>query len=529
MLSAHPPGGTLLALALIVALLIAIFVGTVVARRLRVPSPAVLVVLGSTMSLVPGLTGVRLPPETVLLVFLPVLLYWDSLQTSLREIRRLLPRIVLSGTVLVVLTAAAIATVLHALGVSWDAAWIIGAALGPTDATAVAVLGKGLPRRTSVALQAESLINDGTALVIYALSVGTATGAVEPTVLSVAGQLLLSLLGGGAVGLASAWLLFQVRRAIRDPLLANLVSLLTPLLAYLLAELIGASGVLAVVTAGLYVSQVTPRVITASARQQGTAFWTLATFVLNGSLFVLVGMQLPHSTRDLTTDSAGHALVLVAASYLTLLLVRFGFLHVSLGLVGRMDRRRHRVRTPPRVRVVSTVAGFRGAVSLAAALAVPDSLPGRDLMVFVTGTIVVVSLVVQGLALPRVVRWARLPADSAVAQELLTARLTATRRALEALPELGRAHGVAADVIDSVAREYEERLAELEEPGGDRAPTGSDLARRRELTLALIARKRATIVHLRDEGTIDDTVLREVQAQLDAEELRLRGVHVTPN
>jgi CPA1 family monovalent cation:H+ antiporter len=514
---------------LIVALLVAIGLGNVVARRLRVPSPAVLVLLGSLMSLVPGLTGVRLPPETVLLVFLPILLYWDSLQTSLREIRRLLRRIILAGTVLVVLTAAAIAVVLHALGVSWDAAWIIGAALGPTDATAVAVLGKGLPRRTSVVLQAESLINDGTALVIYALAVGTATGAVEPTVLNVTGRLALSLVGGIAIGLATAWVLFRVRRAMGEPLLVNLSSLLTPLLAYLLAEMAGASGVLAVVAAGLYTSQVTPRAITASARQQGTAFWTLATFVLNGSLFVLVGMQLPHSTRDLTTDTAGHALLLVAAAYATLLAVRYIFLNVSLGIIGRFDRRsrRHTGHSSPRTRVVSTVAGFRGAVSLAAALAVPESLPGRDLMVFVTGTIVVLSLVVQGVALPRVVRWARLPADSTVADELLTARRTATRGALEALPELGRAHGVADDVVASLAREYQERLAELGEPDGDHADAGSEMARRRELTLALVARKRATILQLRDEGTIDDAVQRVVQAQLDAEELRLLGTLAT--
>lgn len=242
------------ALTLVVALLIAIGVGSVAARRIGVPAPVVLVGLGSLLSLVPALAGVRLPPEAVLLIFLPVLLYWDALTTSLREIRRLFRGILLTGTVLVVVTAAAIATVLHALGVPWGVAWIIGAALGPTDATAVAALGRGLPRRMRVVLQAESLINDATALVVYALAVGTATGQIEPTLTTAGGRLAVSFLGGVAVGLATGWVMFRVRRALHEPRLVNLSSLVTPLLAYLVAEEVHASGVLAVVVAGLFMA-----------------------------------------------------------------------------------------------------------------------------------------------------------------------------------------------------------------------------------------------------------------------------------
>ncbi|SDB95103.1 sodium/proton antiporter, CPA1 family [Raineyella antarctica] len=515
----------MLALALVVALLIAIGVGSVVAPRLGLPAPVLLVGLGSLLSLVPGLTGVRLPPEAVLLIFLPVLLYWESLTTSLREIRRLLRGIILNGTLLVGVTAAAIAVVLHALGVSWGAAWIIGAALGPTDATVVAALGHGLPRRTSVVLQAESLINDGTALVIYALAIGTATGQIDPTPANAAGRLALSFVGGIAVGLVTGWLLFRVRRALHEPALVNLNSLLTPLLAYLLAEEIHASGVLAVVVAGLYMSQVTPGAIAAPARQQGAAFWTFSTFILNGALFVLVGIQLPHSAGELTTDTAGHALVLVAAAYLTMLVARYGFLNLSIAVIRLVDRRPYQrtLRTTHRARVVSTVAGFRGAVSLAVALAVPGSLSDRGLIVFVTGTFVVVSLVLQGVALPRVIRWARLPDDSSVVEELRTARVAATREALEALPELGQAAGAADEVMERLTEEYEEKLAALQESEGDEAQAATRMEQRRGLTLELIARKRATIVRLRDEHTIDDTVLREIQSQLDAEEVRLLG------
>lgn len=515
----------MLALTLFVSLLIAITVGTVAARRLGLPAPVVLVGIGSLLILVPGLAEVRLPSEAVLLIFLPVLLYWESLTTSLREIRRLVRGIVLTGTLLVVATAAAIAAVLAALDVPWEVALIIGAALGPTDATAVAALGRGMPRRAQVVLQAESLINDGTALVIYALAVGTATGQIQPTVADAGGRLAISFLGGIAVGFAIGWLVFRLRPLLPESRLLNLASLLTPLLAYLVAESLHASGVLAVVVAGLYMSQVSPGAIAASARQQGAAFWTLATFVLNGALFVLIGMQLPHSVSDLTTDTAPHALLLVGAAYATMLVVRYGFINLSVGIIRLVDRRPYQrtLRTNHRSRVVNTVAGFRGAVSLAVALAVPESLPGRDLVVFVVGTVVVVSLVVQGFALPRVVRWAQLPADSSMADELRTARVTATREALEVLPELARVHGVEEEVVDRMTKEYEEKLLALENPDGDEAEVATAMARRRDLSLELLARKRATVVRLRDERTIDDAVLREIQAQLDAEEVRLLG------
>ena len=515
----------MLALTLVVALLIAIGVGSVAARRLGVPAPVVLVGLGSLLSLVPALAGVRLPPEAVLLIFLPVLLYWDALTTSLREIRRLFRGILLTGTLLVVATAAAIATVLHALGVPWGVAWIIGAALGPTDATAVAALGRGLPRRTRVVLQAESVINDATALVVYALAVGTATGQIQPTLATAGGQLAVSFLGGIAVGLGTGWVMFRVRRALHEPRLVNLSSLLTPLLAYLVAEEVHASGVLAVVVAGLFMAQVTPGSVAAVARQQGAAFWTLATFVLNGALFVLVGMQLPHSVGGLTTDTVGHALLLVAAGYATMVAVRYGFLNVSVGVIRLLDRRPYQrtLRSTHRARVVSTVAGFRGAVSLAVALSVPETLAASDLVVFVTGTIVVLSLVVQGFALPRVIRWARLPVDVTVADELRTARVVATREALDALPGLGRAHGVPDEDVDRLAAEYEQKLAALEDPDGGEAEAARRLAGGRALALDLIARKRASVIRLRNARTIDDTVLREIQAQLDAEEVRLLG------
>lgn len=509
---------------LVVGVLAAVLAGSWSARWLRLPAPLVLVAVGSLIGIVPALTNVTLPPETVLLIFLPVLLYWESLTTSLREIRRMMRGIILTGTLLVAATAAAIAGVLHLLGVPWGTAWIIGAALGPTDATAVAAMSRGLPRRAYVVLQAESLINDGTALVIYALALGTATGAIQPTVLDTGGRFVVSFGGGVLIGLVVGWLLFRVRIAVEEPVLVNLVALLVPFAAYLAAEEVGGSGVVAVVTAGLYASQAAPRAVVAQARTQGSAFWGLTTFVLNAALFVLVGVQLPRSSVQLTTDTLAHAALLVCAAYGTMVVTRYAFLNLSIGIIRLLDRRPHQrtLRTTHRGRLVSTVAGFRGAVSVAVALSVPADYVGRDLIVFVVGTAVVVTLVLNGFALPRVIRWARLPADTSQDEELRTARVAELRPALAALPDLARTHGVDQGAVDLVRDDLTDRLVTVESDGAEGRP--ADRAAMAALRLGVVAVERDALVSLRDDGTIDDTVLRLLQAELDAEENRLRGL-----
>lgn len=521
----------MLGLELVVALCAAVLAGSVLARRFSLPTPAVLVASGLLLSAVPAFHGVGLPPEMVLLLFLPALLYWESLTTSLREIRRFLRGVLLTGTVLVVLTAAAVAAVAHALGLDWGTAWIIGAAVAPTDATAVSSVGGALPRRQTTVLRAESLINDGTALVVYATAVGVVTGVARIDAWSLTSVFAVSFGGGVAVGLAVGWVMFEVRRRIAEALFANVASVLTPFVAYLIAEMVHASGVLAVVTCGLYVSQVAPRTIAASVRQQGAAFWTLSTFLLNGGLFVLVGLHLPASVRELTSVTLGRAVLVTGAVYATTLAVRIVFLIVTAYTIRALDRRPQQrlLRASNRSRVVSTVAGLRGAVSLAVALSVPEVLPGggafpdRDLIVFVVAGIVVNSLVIQGLALPWVIGWARFPSDHSVRDELRLAQHTATEEALQALPELARDQGTSPEVVERLRREYAEHLtaARADQAGHDDHPALLRARQYTQLRLALIAHKRGTVIRLRDERRIDDTVLRQIQARLDTEELRL--------
>jgi CPA1 family monovalent cation:H+ antiporter len=246
-------------LELVVAVGIAILLCTSAARRIGIASPVLLLLSGILLGFVPALRAVHLSPEVVLLLFLPVLLYWEGFTSSVRQIRRDLRVIVLMSTVLVALTAAGAAVAGHALGLAWGPAWVLGAAVAPTDATAVSVLGGILPRRLGTLLRAESLINDGTALVLYALAVGVTLGEEHFSLGRLGRMFLLSYGGGGVIGLAVTFLVVQLRRRLSDPFQHTLFAVLTPLAAYLLAELVDVSGVLAVVVSGLWVGRVSPQ------------------------------------------------------------------------------------------------------------------------------------------------------------------------------------------------------------------------------------------------------------------------------
>ncbi|RSM44202.1 Na+/H+ antiporter [Amycolatopsis balhimycina DSM 5908] len=519
----------MLGLELVVLLGLAVLLGRAASARFGIAPPIALLAAGVLLGFVPALRAVHLPPELVLLLFLPALLYWESLTTSLREIRANLRGIVLLSTVLVIATAATVAVVAHALGLPWGPAWVLGAAVAPTDATAVGVIARLLPRSQVTVLRAESLVNDGTALVIYGLAVGVTVGEEQLGAAHVGWLFLLSYVGGAAAGAVTGWVAAQVRRRQTDPLTGQVTMLLIPFTAFLLAEAIHASGVLAVVVAGLIMSQAAPRgVVRADMRLQAQAFWTMATFLLNATLFVLVGLELQSAVRGLTGTALPRALGAVAAVTAVVLAARLVFLFTVPYLVRLLDRRpRQRARrVDHRPRLVSAFTGFRGAVSLAAALAVPHQLasgepfPDRDMIVFVTGGVIVLTLL-QGLVLPRIVRWARLPRDTAVEIEHQLAETRATEDALGALPGLAAGLGTDPDVVDRVGRELGERLELLRADGSADHPAVRHDEHYTALHRALIAHKRETVVRLRDERHIDDTVLRQVQAALDLEEVRL--------
>ncbi len=583
---------------------LAILVGTALAPRIRVATPLLLVIIGLLLGFVPQLREIQLPPETVLLLFLPVMLFWESLTTSLRAVRRSLRYIVPMSTLLVVASALAVAWVASLFGMPWPVALLLGAAVAPPDATAVAALGRLLPQRMFMKLKAESLTNDGTALVLYAIALSLALGD-SVSAWSVTLTVLVAYLGGAAAGIAVAALAYLALRRRRPAIVINITLLLVPFTAFLLAEFVHASGVLAVVFAGLIVAWTLPRITTASSRRQAMSAWPFGVYLLNGALFVLIGLEVQYVVHDIPARMIGTLLLVTVAAWGALIVVRYLFqlLFAPFSRPAGGAPYSHN-----RGRIVSTVAGFRGAVSLAIALSVPDAitgtgdLSGRDAVVFVTAGVILLSLLVQGPLLPAIVRWARLPDDGTAEDEYELAQRTISGAAIAALDDLAREHGISDEVRDRIRREgyetlelqnarayarqrrgEEEQIADLESafvapdapdtgsiraPGGpttdqatDTAPgarrtvtveataaaetsalqmlatsAGIDLTQRSPLVrfeemtrlkLAILDRKRTVLWRLRREGTIDDLVERRVEAHLDLEELRLRGVELS--
>lgn len=562
---------------------LAILLGTVLAPRLRIATPLVLLVIGLALGFVPELRQIELPPETVLLLFLPVLLFREAWTTSLRSVRRSLRYIVPMSTLLVVASAFAVAGVATWMGVPWEAALVLGAAVAPPDATAVAALGRLLPERTFMKLKAESLTNDGTALVLYSIAVSLLVGD-QITAWQITGMVLVSYLGGAVAGVAVAALAYLALRRMESTLTINLTLALVPFVSFLLAEIAHASGVLAVVFAGLIVAWISPRITTALSRRSADATWPFGVYLLNGALFVLIGLEIQLVLHEISPSEIGTLLLITVAAWIVLAVVRYLFQWLFSPLSRPAGGSTRSVRH--RSRVVSTVAGFRGAVSLAIALSVPLTLadgspvPGRDAVVFITAGVIVLTLLVQGPLLPAVIRWAKLPTDDAAVEEFELAQRAISGAALAALDDLAAEHGISDVVRDRARREGYERLelanarvvarlrAEEQERDDDTAagdddaasrmgpiPPGADgdadgqraagqlemlavsddidlsqrspLLRHREATrlrLAILDREREVLLRLRREGTIDDLVARRILGDLDIEEIRARGI-----
>ncbi|MFF4476401.1 cation:proton antiporter [Streptomyces sp. CY1] len=449
-------------LEVVVVVLAAVLTMTWLARRLRWNEPVMLVAGGCLIGLIPDFRGPALRPEVVLLLFLPPLLYWESLTTSLREIRTNVRGIVLLATGLVLATAAAVASVGHALGLSWPLAFVLGAVVAPTDAIAVAAVARGLPRRIRTILRAESLINDGTALTLYAVVIGVAVEGLAVTWTDTAVRFLLAYAGGAAIGCGCAAVVVALRRRLRDRGVENALGVLTPFATYLPAQVLGVSGVLAVVTCGLILSQAGPKVISAGSRVQISSFWEVSTSLLNSALFVLVGVQTPAIVSGIGSVSPGHAVITATAS-------------------GR-------------------------------------PLAGHGLLVFTAVTVILVTLVLQGTTMPAVIRWSGLHGDPDETAEERRAHRQIIAAALEALPDHARRLNTPPDTADAILSELRQYAAEKAGPP-DTEDTGVRAGL--ELRRALIGVERGALIRLRDRRSIDDIVLRRLQSLLDTEEIRI--------
>ncbi|WP_371541926.1 Na+/H+ antiporter [Streptomyces sp. NBC_00554] len=512
-------------LEVVVVVLAAVLVMTWLARRLRWNEPVLLVAGGCLIGLTPEFRTLVLPPSVVLLLFLPPLLHWESLTTSLREIRTNLRGIVLLATGLVLATAVAVAGVGHALGLSWPLAFVLGAVVAPTDAIAVGAVARLLPRRIQTILRAESLINDGTALALYAVVVGVAVQGQAVTWSGTAARFLLSYAGGVAIGAACATIVVALRRRLRDRVLESALAVLTPFATYLPAQLLDVSGVLAVVTCGLILSQAGPKVISAGARVQITDFWEVSTFILNSALFVLVGIQTPAIVSAIGSVSLGHAVVTALLVGGVVIATRLLWLYSVPYLLRVVDRRpvQRTLRSGARERFPVAWSGVRGAVSLAAALGVPTTtaagrpIEGHGLLVFTAVAVILVTLVVQGTTMPAVIRWSGLRGDPDVTTEERRARRQMANAALKVLPDHADRLDTPPKTTDAIVSELRQYAAEDAGP----SDTGPGVRAGLELRRTLVGVKRGALIHMRDQRVIDDIVLRRLQSVLDSEEIRI--------
>jgi Na+/H+ antiporter len=536
---------------IILGLLLAVAALATLATRLKIPYPILLVIGGSALGFVPGLPQVALDPELVFLLFLPPLLYVSAIFTSWRDFRGNIRAISLLAVGLVLMTTFVVGVVVHTVsGIPWAAAFVLGAIVSPTDAIAATAVAQrlGVPRRIVTILEGESLVNDATGIVAYRVAVAAVvTGAFS--IWEAGLQFVVGAAGGIAAGFAVGWLVIWARRHLsEDPSVQNIVSLLTPFVAYLAAEelphsvwemlheLFGVpgelyfSGVLAVVTTGLYLGRKGPYIISSGTRLQGYATWELITFLLNGLIFILIGLQLRSVVGGLGEFTAGEIISYAVLVSVTVILVRIIWVFPAT-YVPRWAFRRIRERDPsPPWRSVSVVAwtGMRGVISLAAALALPlqtaegVAFPARDLIIFLTFCVILATLVVQGLSLPVLIRALGLEDDHIGDKEETHGRIQVAEAALQRLDELVEEDWVREDTTERVRGLYTYRRNRFA-TRFDGEPEGVEerSAAYQRLMVELLAAQRLRLVTLRDEGSIGDEIMHRIERDLDLEESRL--------
>jgi len=527
-------------------LLLAVAVLALLARRFHIPYPIFFVIGGLLLGLIPGLPRVRLDPELVFLFFLPPLLYPAALFTSWRDFRANLRPISLLAVGLVLFTTVAVAWLaFYFLHLPLAVGFVLGAIISPPDAIAATAIAERLnvPRRIVTILEGESLVNDATALVAYRFAVAAvATGSFSLT--RAGWEFVVIALGGVLIGLAAGWLAAWFHRRVDDAPIEITVSLLTPFAAYLCAERLGVSGVLAVVTAGLYLGWRIPELLSSRTRLQGGPVWDMVEFLLNGFVFILIGLQLPEVLRALSKHadySIGQLIWYALVISLAVILIRILWVFPA-SYLPRMLFKRIRDRDPYLSwRQVALVGwtGMRGVISLAAALALPLTLrggtpfPDRDLIQFLTFIVILATLVVQGLSLPLLIRRLGIKDDGAAAKEEHEARLKANQAALARLREIPEHNPAKADAKRRLSIEYEDRIRQLEDtdPASAKTPRHLFSSEYEHLSYETLVEERKTILQLRNRGVINDEVLRRIQRDIDLAEARLRhgtGEHTEP-
>jgi CPA1 family monovalent cation:H+ antiporter len=523
-------------LELMLVLLGAVAVLVLAARRIQVPYPILLVIGGFALSFVPGLPHIRLDPELVFVLFLPPLLYPAALFMPWRDFQANLGTILLLAVGLVLFTMVATAWFAHHyIGLGWGPGFVLGAIIAPSDAVAATAIAHRLrvPRRIVMILEGESLVNDTTAFVAYRFAIA----AVVTGSFSLAGASLKFVtagLGGTLVGLLAGGVATTIQRRLDDPPVQITLSLLTPFACYLAAESIGCSGVLAVVVCGLYYGWRAPEFIRSHLRLRAFPVWEMIEFVLNGAIFILIGLQLPDVIAALGNHSLREVLWLATVILIPVVLLRIGWVFASVYVLRGISALLRRPYDAPPWRQAALVGwtGMRGVDSLAAALAVPfvvktgAPFPDRDLIFFLTFVVIFGTLVVQGLSLAPVIRWLHLVDDHAWEKEERKARLKANQAALARLTQIAKTKNVNQSIVQRLTAEYEDRILQLENEVAENSASSNLYSQDfQQLAQEALDMERETILQLRNRRVINDEALRRIQRDIDLAETRLHREH----
>jgi len=519
---------------LILLLFVVIFAA--IARKLQTPYPIVLVVAGLLLSFIPGIPRISLNPDVIFLAVLPPLLYSAAWLTSWRDFKFNLVSILLLAFGLVGFTVLGVAEAARWVfpGFDWRLGFVLGAVVATTDAIAATSIAKrlGLPQRIVDILEGESLVNDATGLLALEFAIAMVVEGRTPTVAQGTLRLTYLIAVGLGIGLVLGLIVEWFERRIDDGPIEIVVSILTPYAAYLAAESIRASGVLAVVACGLYLSRQSSEFFSANVRMQAWAVWDSLTFAVNGLVFVLIGLQLPHVLAGIRGYSLPQLLLYAALFSSIVIVLRLLWMYPGTDLAYLIRTRvLHQNYAKPSVKQIFVVGwtGMRGVVALAAAIALPEALPDgaafpqRNLIIFLTFSVILVTLVLQGLTLPPLIRALGLAGKSGHDDEEEEARRIITSTALGHLESArGQDLDDFAAVYDDLSRRYTRRLASLsKQDSDDDGMSNRELERYRKILSELLRLERRTALRLRNEGRINDEVLRKIEHELDLSETRL--------
>jgi monovalent cation/hydrogen antiporter len=524
--------GGVQAVFLLLLVFVAVFAG--LARRLKVPYPILLVVAGLLLSFLPGIPRIGLDPNLVFLVFLPPLLYSAAWTLSWREFQRNFASIAMLAVGLVSFTVLGLAMTAGSLlpGFDWKSAVLLGAVVAATDAIAATSIARrvGLPQRIAFILEAESLVNDGTGLLALQFGLAILMTGRTPSIVEGGGRLVFLIGAGVMVGLAIGGVVALFERWVDDGPIEIVISILVPYAAYLIADRAHASGVIAVIACGMYMSRKSPEYMSPQVRLQTTAVWDALTFVLNGIVFVLIGLQLPYVMGQIGGMSRVVLLEYGVGFSAAIIALRMAWVYgetYTAYVVRRWVQKVEVERPEPRGLFVIGWGGMRGVLSLAAAVSLPYTLPGggmfpqRSMIIYLAFCLIVATLVLQGLSLPWLIRKLGLSDLGHIDDEEQEARRIMLREALVHLARKRSKNREQSAMFGELIASYQRRLDAMPAEREEQVKGLVDQTHRNEAILAALQVEREALIRLRDEGRIDDEALRTLQRELDLAESRV--------